>query len=297
MSLYDIVMLIIFGGGVCFGYWKGLAWQIASVAAIIVSYIVAVNFREPVAQFIQVDEPWNRIGAMLILFVGTSLAIWTMYAQVSKSLKKMELKGFDRQAGALVGALTGALLCMVVTMFSVSLLGERAHDAIHASRVGPYVVTGITNVSAIVPEEISRITQKYVDEFHEQIGHDGNLSIQQYPDPLFGANQYPEGPSPQDPSQLPPSTPAYKGQWSNSGQPSIWNQPRGTVANQPGGIQFGTTMGSGSPGQPTQGQTANGEITTGSNGWPEYNLKIDSKDLFDAAAEAARRALEKSQQR
>jgi membrane protein required for colicin V production len=309
MSIYDIIMLIIFGGAICFGYWKGLAWQIASVAAIVVSYIVAVNFREPVAQLIQVEEPWNRIGAMLILFIGTSLVIWTVYAQVSKSLKKMELKGFDRQAGALLGAVKGALLCMVITMFSVTLLGEQAHNAIHNSRIGPYVVTGITKVSAIVPEEVSQITQKYVDEFHQKIGHDGNLPTGQYPNPIFGANQYPaEGPSPQDPSQLPPSTPAYKGQWQTptlpwgkSGQSAVWNQPTGTSANQPGDVQYGTTIGGGFPAQSAPGQTSNGTVFNGSNGWPEFNFNVNTKDLLDAAAEAAaeaaKRAFENNQPR
>ena len=59
MSFYDVVMLVVLGGAIWFGFWKGLAWQIASVAAVCVSYIVAVNFREPVSQFIQADEPWN----------------------------------------------------------------------------------------------------------------------------------------------------------------------------------------------------------------------------------------------
>lgn len=308
MSVYDIAMLFIMGGAIFFGYWKGLAWQIASVAAIIVSYIVAVNFREQLAQFIQIDEPWNRISAMLILFIGTSLIIWTIYAKVSKSLKKMELKGFDRQAGALLGGIKGALICMVVTMFSVSLLGERAHDAIHHSRLGPYVVTGIFKVSAIVPEEVSSITQKYVDEFTEQIGRDGQLPAKEFPNPFFGANQnqYPEeAPNPQDPSSLPPSTPAYKGQWqtpstaTNTGQFPFWNQPNSTTANQPGGIQFGTTIGGQPPNsaQNSDGAGLNGTVSNGQNGWPELNVNVNSKVLLDAAAEAAKRAFENSQKR
>ena len=50
MALYDIVMLVVVVGAIWFGWWKGMAWQIASLAAIIVSYIVAVNFREPVSR-------------------------------------------------------------------------------------------------------------------------------------------------------------------------------------------------------------------------------------------------------
>ena len=87
-----------------------MAWQIASLAAVIVSYIVSVNFREPVSRFIQAEEPWDRIGAMLILFLGTSIVIWVIYARIQSRIKKMELKGFDRQAGAMLGAVKGALL-------------------------------------------------------------------------------------------------------------------------------------------------------------------------------------------
>ncbi len=204
MAFYDIVMLVVVVAAVWFGWWKGLAWQIASVAAIIVSYIVAVNFREPVSQYISADEPWNRIGAMLILFLGTSLVIWTIYASISKSLKKMELKGFDHQAGALSGAVKGALLCMIITMFSVSLLGEKAHDAIHNSRSGRYVVTGITKVSAIVPGELAKYIQPHVDNFNNAIGHDGQLPIGQYPEnPPFNFNFNSNQQTAQDPNQVP----------------------------------------------------------------------------------------------
>ena len=139
MTFYDIAMNVILGGAILVGYWKGLAWQIASVAAIIVSYIVAVNFREPVSQLIQTQEPWNRVIAMLILFIGTSLIIWTIYARVSKSLKKMELKGFDHQAGAILGAVKGALICMIVTMFLFRNSG-RAATCAAAQRLAPLLM-------------------------------------------------------------------------------------------------------------------------------------------------------------
>ena len=116
MSFYDILMLVIMAGAVWFGWWKGLAWQLASLAAIVVSYFVAVNFRGPVSGFISAAEPWNKFAAMLILYLGTSLVIWTIFGQVRNSIKKLELKGFDRQIGALLGAVKGALLCMVVTI-------------------------------------------------------------------------------------------------------------------------------------------------------------------------------------
>jgi uncharacterized membrane protein required for colicin V production len=311
MALYDIVMLVVVVGAIWFGWWKGMAWQIASLAAIIVSYIVAVNFREPVSRYISADEPWNRIAAMLILFLGTSLLIWTIYASVSKSLKKMELKGFDHQAGALLGAVKGALLCMIITMFSVSLLGEKAHDAIHNSRSGRYVVSGITKVSAIVPGELAKFIQPHVDDFHNAIGHDGQLPIDQYPEnPAFNFNLNQQ--SAQDPNLVPSyqgqTQPGqtYPGQWQtpsysnqsnpqdgNSGINISWPQNRqaNSSGSQPNGSQF-------NGGYPANTASPNNGIN---NGFPDVNFQVNTQELLDAGKEAAfdaaRRAFESNQNR
>lgn len=174
MSIYDILMLAVFLGAIVFGAWKGLAWQIASFAAVVVSYLVALNFSSMLADLLQVPPPWNRLTAMLILFLGTSLAIWLVYGRIKDSIKRLNLGGFDRQAGATLGAVKGALLCMVITMFGVSLFGERAAEAICHSRTGGYIVTGIDHVTTIVPDEIHEIVHPYVEEFQKKIAHDGH---------------------------------------------------------------------------------------------------------------------------
>lgn len=313
MSIYDIVMLVVFGGAIWFGYWKGLAWQVASVAAIVVSYIVSVNFREPVSQFIQAGEPWNKIGAMLILFLGTSLLIWTLYASVAKSIKKMELKGFDRQAGAMLGAVKGVLLCMVITMFAVSLLGPQAHQAIHSSKSGPYIEKGIWQVSAIVPAELAAYVDPHLEKYKNAAG---GIAPTSDPNGFFGGNAYPIGqtPSPNNPNQLPPSNaPAYQGQWQTPSTP--WTQqPQNNQYNSQYGTQYGTQYG----GRPTQTQpvqtqpnqtqqqysgtwgrlgTSAGVLpkaTTDSNGWPGFNISVNSKEVLDAAKKAGVEAFRNS---
>ena len=183
MSIYDIAMIIVFLGAIWFGYWKGLAWQIASLAAIFLSYFVAVTFPDTITPYISAEAPFNRFAAMLILFIGTSLIVWTIFASVSKSLKKAELKGFDRQAGALVGAFKGAILAMVITMFSVSLLGAKARDAIHQSKTGYYVVRGIDQFSAFAPAELAQFIHPYVEKFQQNIvDENGNLPTRK---PIF----------------------------------------------------------------------------------------------------------------
>jgi membrane protein required for colicin V production len=109
VETYDFVMLTVLVGTALFGAIKGFAWQLASIASIVVSYLVAYNFREPLSQSIQADPPWNRFLAMLILFIGTSLVIWVAFRMVSNTIDRLRLKEFDRRLRPRVFAPRGGM--------------------------------------------------------------------------------------------------------------------------------------------------------------------------------------------
>ena len=169
MSIYDIVMIIIFLGAVIFGFRKGFAWQVASLLSIVLSYFVAVNFRRPVAALISAQEPWNQFAAMLILFLGTSLVVWTIFASFSRNIKKMNMGGFDRQAGAILGAFKGGILCMLATVFAVSLF-QSTGNMVHNSKTGYYVVSGIRQFARFTPSELAPYLEPHIQEFDQTIG-------------------------------------------------------------------------------------------------------------------------------
>lgn len=173
MSIYDILMLIVFGGAIFFGYWKGLAWQVASLSSIVVSYFVAYNFHGMLSPYISIGEPWNKFAAMLILFLGTSLLIWLAFGYVRNTINEMKLDGFDHQAGAIVGALKGAALCMVITLFSVTLLPNSIQAGIVASKSGYFIARSINQLSMMVPEEIHAVLEPRLNEFNERVADHG----------------------------------------------------------------------------------------------------------------------------
>ena len=297
------------------------------MAAVCVSYIVAVNFREPVSRFIQADEPWNRIGAMLVLFLGTSIVIWIIYARIKGSIKRMELKGFDRQAGALLGAVKGALLAMVITIFSVSLLGASARNAIHTSKFGPYVIRGIDAVSGIVPAEIAQYVHPHVENFQQQINQGGLvtqpgsyqpnnnfLNTTAGPGTPSVTNQYQvNGGLQQSPNQLPAAQSGYQGQWQWQAPPqqqrqqqysqpntqqNNWNQGYTNQANQrPANTQGGSYFGGGfqSQQQPATQQQPSGNSPF--NGASQELFGGARQVIGDAVGEAAKRAFEAGAQR
>ncbi|MEM1068004.1 MAG: CvpA family protein [Planctomycetota bacterium] len=169
MEIYDIAMLVVLMAAMIFGAVKGFAWQLASIASIVVSYIVAYKYREPFSESIQAEPPWNRFLAMLILYVGTSLVIWVAFRMVRGTIDRLKLREFDRQIGALFGLAKGALYCILITFFAVTLAGERIGEAIVRSKSGRYISQVLDRSEAVIPADIHEVVQPYLQKFDDSL--------------------------------------------------------------------------------------------------------------------------------
>lgn len=171
MQAYDILMLIVLGLAVVWGAWKGLAWQIASIASIGLSYFVALHFRLPLARVINASPPWNIFLAMLILFLGTGMIVWVGFNLISEVIERVKLKEFDRQLGALFGAAKGVLLCVLITLFSVALLGDIQRQAICTSKSGYYIAVLLDRADVVIPRELHEVLAPYLERLDRDIPH------------------------------------------------------------------------------------------------------------------------------
>jgi membrane protein required for colicin V production len=174
MELYDIIMIVLLVGVTIFGAYKGLAWQVASLGAIVASCFVTVRFQAPLATRIQTGEPWNTFLAMLILYVGTSLVIWIAFRFVSNFIDRLKLKEFDRQLGALLGFAKGVLLCMIVTLFAVTLLGEAQRRSIINSYSGFYIAKLLDKSHAVLPPQVHEVLDPYIHSLDQRLGEHGH---------------------------------------------------------------------------------------------------------------------------
>jgi membrane protein required for colicin V production len=172
MQIYDLLMLVVLGAATLFGFWKGLAWQIASLASLVVSYFVALNFADRIAPMVSAQAPWNKFVAMLIIYAGSSLVIWMAFRIVSGVIDRVKLNEFDRQMGALVGFAKGVLLCVAITFFAVTLLGQDQRERIIASRSGQYIVQFLDKAEAVAPAEIHDVIQPLIQRINQ--GFDPN---------------------------------------------------------------------------------------------------------------------------
>jgi membrane protein required for colicin V production len=169
MEIYDVLMLVVLAGMMLLGAIKGFAWQLASIASICVSYVVAYKYREPFSQSIQAEAPWNRFLAMLILYAGTSLLIWVAFRMIHGTIDRMRLREFDRQVGAVFGLVKGAIYCALITLFAVTLMGGSVRDKIVSSKSGRYIAQALDRSQAIIPPEIHEVLQPYLEQLDRQL--------------------------------------------------------------------------------------------------------------------------------
>ena len=169
MQAYDLIMLIVLAMATIFGAIKGFAWQVASLASVIVSYIVAYRYRMDVAEMIQAQPPWNQFLAMLILYVGTSFVIWVAFRLFSGMIDRVRLKEFDRHLGAAFGLAKGMIYCLLITMFAMSLLGKTQQAAICQSRSGYYIAVALDRGVGILPKEIHDVVGPYLARLDDKL--------------------------------------------------------------------------------------------------------------------------------
>ncbi len=176
MQTYDIIMLIVLGITTFMGAIKGFAWQMASLASIVVSYFVAYTFRNDVARMIKAQEPWNGFLAMLFLYAGTSFVIWVVFRMLSGAIDRMRLRDFDRHMGALLDWGRGTAVPVDHPVCG-DLARPRQQQSIVDSRSGSYISRFLAATDGIVwPKEVEQIVRPYLDRLEERLEQRGSTA-------------------------------------------------------------------------------------------------------------------------
>lgn len=245
MQIYDVLMLVVLVATTLFGFWKGMAWQIASLASLVVSYFAALRFSTQLAPVFGDHAPWNRFVAMLVIYVVTSFVIWSAFRLVSKMIDGVKLEAFDHQLGAMLGLAKGVLLCVAITFFAVTLLPPAQGEAIVASQSGHYIVALLDKSHTVFPPEIHDIVDPYINRIEERLNNPGMPEGQDLQS-LWSSGQT-QPPRQQPPAQAPawPAPSQQQPTWPAPGQ----QQPAWPSQSQ---SQPGWPTGASSQNQPPQ---------------------------------------------
>jgi len=168
MEPYDIGMIVILVGATGFGFFKGMAWQVASLASLVASYFASVHLSGPLVPYFGNEAPWNKFAAMGAVYLFSGAAIWFAFRLVSAAIDRVKLAEFDHQVGAIFGAFKGALLCLAITFFAVTL-STSARDTIMGTKSGHAAAWVIDHAHPIIPDEMLEVLEPYIHQLDQAL--------------------------------------------------------------------------------------------------------------------------------
>lgn len=237
MAGYDILMIAVLAGTTLWGAFKGVAWQLAALASLVVSYFASYHLSDSLTNtgLFGDTAPWNRFAAMLTIYILTGIVIWMGFRVISETIERIKLRDFDRQLGALFGLLKGIIFCVLITFFVVTLLPAQREQVIN-TRSGRYVAQLLHKADAIMPSELHSVLDPYIKRYEESMQSANVTRV----DP---ATQLPLGQSPAGASQPWSAGMPNLGNWGNSNGQATPNTPVPNSGNAP---QYGNAPNFGS---------------------------------------------------
>jgi membrane protein required for colicin V production len=162
MTIYDALMLGIVVLGVIWGAWRGLISQVASLSSLILGYVIAEPASVHLAPYIPAEPIVARVSAMLIVYVMATIGIFFIAGLIRALIKTLRLGAVDRQLGMMLGAIEGAVIGLVCTLFVVSLAPD-SREPIFASPTGRIVGRLMDSVGPALPDEARDVLSPFWD--------------------------------------------------------------------------------------------------------------------------------------
>lgn len=145
------------------GAIKGLVWQLAGIAAVVLCFAFSETVSLLVAGWIAVAPPLNRWIAMFGLYVVAMFVCFGIAWKVHDRIEKWKLKSVDRQLGGVFGLLKGTVM-VLVGMFFVVTLSAPARQAALRSHSGLAAALVMGKLHAVMPDELHEIIHPYIHQ-------------------------------------------------------------------------------------------------------------------------------------
>jgi membrane protein required for colicin V production len=163
LTIYDGAMAGVIVAGMIWGSWRGVTWQIASIASLILGYIASHQLSPQLAPQFGTDPVISRTLAMMVIYAVVSGAVFLVAWGFRAILRRMKFEAFDKHLGMLLGGMEGGLLGILVTFFVVSL-APQTREPIYTSPSGKLVASLIDAVGPTFKKETQDVLAPFVEE-------------------------------------------------------------------------------------------------------------------------------------
>lgn len=159
----DIILLILLGGFVLYGFWFGLIHAIGGLVGVVFGTLFAGRLYEPVSRWLTpifgLDQNVLRILSFAISFIIINRLVGFVFWIIEKVFRVVAvipfLKTINRLAGALFGLIEGIFLLggiiFIMARFPVATSWQ---DQLKQSNVARYLVSTYSVMTPLLPRQL-----------------------------------------------------------------------------------------------------------------------------------------------
>jgi membrane protein required for colicin V production len=158
MNALDIGLTLLIAAGAVIGLARGLVRILIGILSLIVAFFLASRYQDAIAAVLterHVSQTPARIGAYILVFIGTLIAGGLVAWAVGKILKLAMLSWADRLAGGALG-IQGALLAAAFLVHPLVASSSSGSKLLATSKIAPYVSVVADVVNAAAPDAVAR---------------------------------------------------------------------------------------------------------------------------------------------
>ena len=164
LSWVDLALAAVLLLSVLVGLWRGLVFEVMSLAGWVVAYFAAPSLATLLVEVWprlgdSLDPSGQRLLALLLAFVGV-LLLWGLASKLLKTLiQASPLSLLDRLGGAGFGALRGVLIVLVAVLVAGATPFAES-STWRASRAAPVLSGVLGDLAPLLPEPLSRFVSR-----------------------------------------------------------------------------------------------------------------------------------------
>lgn len=161
---YDVLVVCILLFFLAKGAARGLVWQLAGIAGILLCVTFAGTASNVIGPHIKLAPPANQWAVMFITYLLASFVAFGFARTLNGWIEKLELKEYNRHLGAMFGLIKGALLVLIMT-FMIVTFSQKTRDMLKDSKAAHIAAKVIQQIEPIIPDKLHEAVAKYIRMF------------------------------------------------------------------------------------------------------------------------------------
>lgn len=158
LNWVDGVLLAALLLSIVIGFWRGLVYEVLSLAGWVGAFLVAQAYASGLAQWLPLHgwvPAWRTALAFVVLFVGTAFAAGLVAWVIKRMVASVGLRPIDRVLGGAFGLVRGLLILLGATLV-VNMTSWRSEAAWQNARVATFMGEGLHTLRPLLPESLVR---------------------------------------------------------------------------------------------------------------------------------------------